>query len=52
MRKLFAEIALLLAMAALARGADAATQKTFFANDYGAKGDGTTLDTAAIPECD
>lgn len=41
--------ALILACAlALTASASAATPKTFVANDYGARGDGTTLDTAAI----
>jgi polygalacturonase len=48
MRIRFAEIALLVTIAAFPGGARAAQQRTFFANDYGAKGDGTTLDTAAI----
>ena len=33
---------------ALATAASAAVPRTFVANDYGAKGDGTTLNTAAI----
>jgi polygalacturonase len=46
MRKRIARAAILLAL--LGRGAHAAEQKAFFANDYGAQGDGTTLDTVAI----
>jgi polygalacturonase len=41
-------IAGMMAMGWLAAGAAGAATKTFVANDYGAKGDGTTLETASL----